>query len=874
MAHLTRFIELFSGRRDVYGLQAFCMKEALTKEVFKEHIDGVKRIGVYPLHNGDGSGPGGWARWIAADIDDRDFKKAVDIKTRLDLLGIVAYIERSKSKGYHIFSFFNKDIEAFKLRLVYGMVLEQLGIKCELFPKQDEVRDEAFGNFINLPLFGADIHEHKTIFVDDKEEPLITSVTEIEMIQINDVKIIEEIVEMNKLVRRPVALPEHSIAEPVRTGALKTPPCVEKIKSNGVKAGQRNEATFRMAVFYKERNIPADDIFNLLIEWNKKNTKSKTPIDQQHKEIRNAIESVFRGDYKAFGCGEGVLAEYCNKEECPIVHLSQRKKDIEEGIITMVFRDFDVMVFRQKQYEFRLTSFEFTKGGKFRSSLTLSKDKKIIFKDIVNLDFSASRKRFIKAANDPELDESLIKLQDLVRQTLEKEEKEKLLKPKQLYIMTEQEKEAAIEFLKNTPDILSRVLDVTNRMGVVGEDTLRLMVYLCFTSRTIKEPLSMTVKGESSSGKSFSCQNVQKLIPEEGYHFMTRATQQAFYHMPEDGLQNRIVYINELPGSESADYSIRSAQSEGDLILYLPIKDPATGDMTTVSKRVKGPVGFLVTTTKSGMFDENETRNFAVFSDDSPKLTKSIGNITIRRAMGEEFKVDDSEINLWKNMQRLLSPDFKVLIPYAQEVFETFPDKPVRIRRDRERFRVLLEIITVLHQYHREKKKIKEDGSMGLVSTLADYHIAKIIAESLLTYTIYEMGPASEEIWNNIRAMRDEFEEKVENTGHDFTFRYKDIAEKMEWGVDKVKKWTLALQKANLIEYSEKTSGGKGKAAIFVLSDRGKTVEFSSTALGFLPSIEELYDKYPCDQSLFYNPITGEHVNPAQADSPGGLLDE
>jgi hypothetical protein len=274
------------------------------------------------------------------------------------------------------------------------------------------------------------------------------------------------------------------------------------------------------------------------------------------------------------------------------------------------------------------------------------------------------------------------------------------------------------------------------------------------------------------------------------------------------------------------------------------------------------------------MFDENETRNFAVFSDDSPKLTKSIGNITIRRAMGEEFKVDDSEINLWKNMQRLLSPDFKVLIPYAQEVFETFPDKPVRIRRDRERFRVLLEIITVLHQYHREKKKIKEDGSMGLVSTLADYHIAKIIAESLLTYTIYEMGPASEEIWNNIRAMRDEFEEKVENTGHDFTFRYKDIAEKMEWGVDKVKKWTLALQKANLIEYSEKTSGGKGKAAIFVLSDRGKTVEFSSTALGFLPSIEELYDKYPCDQSLFYNPITGEHVNPAQADSPGGLLDE
>lgn len=851
------------------------MKEPLTTEIYKGHVDGTKRIGVYPLHNGDGTGPGGWAKWIAADIDDKDFKKALNIKQRLDILGIEAYIERSKSKGYHIFSFFNKDIEAYKLRLVYNMVLDQLGIKCELFPKQDEVKDEAFGNFINLPLFGADIHDDKTVFIDDKEEVIMSTVADLHEIKINDVKVIEEIVELNRLERKPVTFMDSPVmAEPHKPGALKTPPCVDKIKTHGVKAGQRNEATFRMAVYYKERNVPAEEVFALLVEWNKKNTKSKTPIEQQHKEIKDAVTSVFRGDYKAFSCGEGNLAEYCNKEECPIVHYAQRKKDIEEGIITMVFRDFDVMVFRQKQYEFRMSGFEFTKGGKFRSSLTLSKEKKIIYKDIVNLDFAASRKRYIRAATDPDLEESLIKLQDLVRQQLEKEEKEKLLKPKQLYIMTEQEKEAAIEFLKGTPNILGKVMEITNRMGVVGEETLRLMVYLCFTSRTIKEPLSMTVKGESSSGKSFSCQNVQKLIPEEGYHFMTRATQQAFYHMPEDGLQNRIVYINELPGSESADYSIRSAQSEGDLILYLPIKDPATGDMMTISKRVKGPVGFLVTTTKSGMFDENETRNFAVFSDDSPQLTKNIGNITIRRAMGEEFKVDDAEINLWKNMQRLLNPDYKVIIPYAKEVFQSFPDKPVRIRRDRERFRVLLEIITILHQYHREKKKIKEDGSMGLISTLADYHIAKTIAESLLTYTIYEIGPASEEIWENILEMKKKFEGKPENANAEFTFKYKDIAEEMDWTVEKVKKWMLSLQKTNLIEYSEKSTGGKGKAALFVMSDRGKTIEFSSSALGFLPSIKDLFEKYPCDKDLFYNPVSGIMVDPCDADVPEGLLDE
>ncbi len=53
-------------------------------------------------------------------------------------------------------------------------------------------------------------------------------------------------------------------------------------------------------------------------------------------------------------------------------------------------------------------------------------------------------------------------------------------------------------------------------MGIVGENILRVMVYLCFTSRITEHPLSITVKGESSSGKSFACQLVKKLIPEEG----------------------------------------------------------------------------------------------------------------------------------------------------------------------------------------------------------------------------------------------------------------------------------------------------------------------------------------------------------------------
>jgi predicted ArsR family transcriptional regulator len=870
MHNIDKFISLFKGRKDCYGLQKFCMKEPLSHELYLAHIEGKQRIGVYPLHNGDGSGPGQWASWIAADIDDGDFNKALKLHERLEVLGISSYIERSKSKGYHVFTFFNKDIEALKLRLVWKMLLDDLGFKCELFPKQDKSDESGYGNFINLPLFGGDVSNEKTIFVDSKGLPLFITPEELSQIVVNDIKLVEQIIEDNNLKETSDVIRDY-IQTPSLVGSskLEMSPCVKRIIDGEVKAGQHNEAWFRLAIYYKEKGTPRVEATKILLEWNKKN-KNNNP----EKELLRTIQSVYEKGYKAFPCGEGVLADLCDQAKCPILHYGLRNKDIEKGLMVMVHRTEESMIFRKNDYELRLSSFQMSKGGKFKVSLTMMQhsNKKLIFKDNIDLDSAANRKKFVKAANDQEVDSILVDLHELINQQFEKEEKEKLIRPKQFYVMTEKEKEEALTFLRESPNILAKVMDATNRMGVVGEYTVRLMAYLSFTSR-IRQPISITVKGESSSGKSFSCQNIMKLIPEEGVHFMTRATAQAFYHMPEDGLKNRICYINELPGSESADYSIRSAQSEGDLILYLPVKDPKTGDMHTINKTVKGPVGFLITTTKPGMFDENETRNFAVFSDDSPELTRAIGQITIRKAMGEDFKITDEEIALWKNAQRLLNPDYRVIIPYAEEVFSCFPDQPVRIRRDRERFKELIEIITVLHQYHREKREQK-DGTVQLISTLADYYCAQVIAGSLLTYTIYELSPVAEDIWKSIKEMEEEHEDSPERISlEEFSFRYKDVAEFMGWKADKVKKWIYSLVRAGLIDYAERSTGGK-KAAIFKITNQGK--RFSPAKLGFLVGVKEIFEKYPCEVSLFYNPITGENFDPLNKhteEAPEGLLE-
>jgi len=847
------YSKLFSGRTDCYGINQFCLKEPLTDEIYKEHLCGIKRIGIYPIYDKI------WTKWLACDIDEDDFNKAISIKEKAEKYKLPMYIERSKSKGYHVWIFFNKPIEAVKPRLVFEMILDELDIKCEIFPKQDEVGENQFGNFIFLPLFGADVKSDRTVFVNEQNKVFINTVADLDKIKLAEISNIEEVISINALERKKYIIQD--IGKEESRTYTKELPCIENIKK-GVQKGHRDNACFRLVIHYKSKGMSRSDIETLIENWNFKNT-----VPLPSKDLIKVIDSVFKGGYKGYGCEDGIIINYCDKEHCPLTESQKRKDQIEQGVMTMVFRDPAVMVFRKKNYEYRLAGFEFTKSGKFKVSLTLSRDNKILFKDLINLDMASHRSRFVKISDDKEIDNDLIQLEELIRKQIEKEEHDKLLAPKQLYIMTEQEKNETIKYLEKIPDLLYKVVDVTNRMGVVGEEIVRLMVYLCYTSRIMKDPLSITVKGESSSGKSFACQNIQKLIPEEGYHFITRATQNAFFHLSEDGMQHRIIYINELPGSEGADYSIRTAQSEGDLILMMPIKDPATGDMETVTKKVKGPVGFLITTTKAHMFDENETRNFSIFSDDSPKLTTAIGDVTVRKALGEEFIVNEKELNLWKNVQRLLNPDFKVIIPYAKEVFGSFPDKPVRIRRDRERFRVLLEVITILHQFHRKQEK--KENAVYLISTLADYYIAKCVAESILTYTIYEIGPAAEELWKTIKIMNANFDPVLEEK--EFEFKHRDVAEYIDWKIDKVKKWIYSLIHAGLIDYSDKSTGGKGKAAIFKISKRG--LEWSSESLGFLPKIEDLYEKYKCDEHLFYNPITGSKINPLKAEAPEGLLE-
>lgn len=154
-----RFAALFPGRTDAAGRltrEGRAWSDKIAGEfvpLYARHLDGLRHpndsLGVYPLTDA------GLVRWVGADLDDRSEASAWKVADALEAHGVRPYVERSKSKGYHVWVFFEEWVPAYAARALMRRATAEAGIACEIFPKQDAVTVETpYGNFMHLPYYG------------------------------------------------------------------------------------------------------------------------------------------------------------------------------------------------------------------------------------------------------------------------------------------------------------------------------------------------------------------------------------------------------------------------------------------------------------------------------------------------------------------------------------------------------------------------------------------------------------------------------------------------------------------------------------------------------------------------------------------------
>lgn len=416
--------------------------------------------------------------------------------------------------------------------------------------------------------------------------------------------------------------------------------------------------------------------------------------------------------------------------------------------------------------------------------------------------------------------------------------------------LTEEEKQTA-EYVLKSPTLLFDILQMVKKLGVVGEERNILLHYIIFTSRKLKCPLSATVKGDSSAGKSHTLMIPMKLFPKSAYIDLTDATPQSFFYCPEDYFIHKIIVIFEKHGGERADYAIRTLQSEGKLKIQVTVKNPTTGEFEAKTIEKDGPTGFITTTTSSFIHAENDTRNISMFPDQSSEQTMRVYESVDSRYLGVQ-PISKEELRPWHHAQLILE-ELPVYIPFVKSFRKYFPAHIVRTRRDYGHFLAIIETIALLHQ--KQRGRIEVNGKVHIRATLADAYMAQIIVENSLSKSIYELPEKTIEVIRTAKALLSEpSADPLERGMEDETFTITVLARKLGWDRDTTAKWMKPATKKGYMSIVTDHKGPKGSTY--------KLEEKDLPGDTFLPSIEVLAADNPSEITAnIYNPLTGEKVS-------------
>lgn len=143
------FVTLFRGRGDCYGSwDGGCVREALTRQHFREHLGDGPHIGVYPCvpHLGRTM-----CVWGCTDIDYDGPQDAWLLHDAFEQVNVTSWVERTR-RGYHVWVFTDELLLAKDMRRMFlaAHVVTELNPK-EVNPKQEQLAQGQVGNYVRLP---------------------------------------------------------------------------------------------------------------------------------------------------------------------------------------------------------------------------------------------------------------------------------------------------------------------------------------------------------------------------------------------------------------------------------------------------------------------------------------------------------------------------------------------------------------------------------------------------------------------------------------------------------------------------------------------------------------------------------------------------
>lgn len=309
----------------------------------------------------------------------------------------------------------------------------------------------------------------------------------------------------------------------------------------------------------------------------------------------------------------------------------------------------------------------------------------------------------------------------------------------------EEEEKQLVEVIKYlSGDVIKdKFLPLTEKLGLVGEESLKVTSYLCGISRLTNElngALHCRVVGDSGMGKS----KVMEFVGENfiGSDFIERAslTVASIYRRGPEYFKHKILFQSELLPLGEAQEEING------LFRTLKTKGKAERDVTTkkgkdlvpITLTVEGPTSQWGTTTRSGGRDEDLNRDIILNPDNSREQTFRIQ----KYKMKQRKKYDPNAKNairlnllLQNKVQEFLKANFPecVEIPYSEYI--KLPNKGGAARRDPDKITRLIESCCQLNILNRAFKILncanKIDEVVNIVKDFRRYPLHQTLNAEL-----------------------------------------------------------------------------------------------------------------------------------------------
>ena len=383
--------------------------------------------------------------------------------------------------------------------------------------------------------------------------------------------------------------------------------------------------------------------------------------------------------------------------------------------------------------------------------------------------------RVIKA----DIGKLLLHLEDLQDQRLKQEQRH----GREPVRLTRAERDEALQLLRAS-DLIDRIVADMTSIGLVGEDTNKLVAYLAAVSRKLDTPLAILIQSASSAGKSTVMDAVLDLVPDEEKVTYSAMTGQSLFYVGQGDLKHKVLAIAEEEGATRASYALKLLQSEGSLTIASTDKDAGTGRLVTREYHVEGPVALMFTTTAADLDEELANRCIVLTVDEGRDQTRQIHQ---RQRQAQTLdgmlarRERDRTVKLHQNAQRLLRP-IMVVNPHAPNL--SFADHQTRTRRDHAKYLTLIRAVALLHQHQRQMKTADFHGEAVeyIEVTSTDIEIANRLADEALGRSLDEVPPQTRKLLGLLHELVVQDCKRLGVERADYRFTRRQLRERLAWG--------------------------------------------------------------------------------------------